>query len=101
MNFQVRNAFESDKRAVSDVVISAFGDVHGQEIVDLITELLEDPSAQPLLSLVVTADDNVVGHILFTSAKNQAFSADGFFGYSCPFICTHRKSKSGHRRSTH
>ena len=43
--------------------------MQGQEIADLITDLLEDPSAQPLLSLVVTADDNVVGHILFTNAQ--------------------------------
>ena len=69
MNLQVRNAFESDKKAVSNVVIAAFGDVEGQEIADLITDLLEDPSAQPLLSLVVTADDKVVGHVLFTSAQ--------------------------------
>ena len=30
---------------------------------------MEDPSAQPLLSLVATADDEIVGHILFTSAQ--------------------------------
>jgi predicted N-acetyltransferase YhbS len=69
MSLQVRKAFESDKQAISDVVIAAFGDVQGQEIADLITGLLADPSAQPLLSLVVTADDNVVGHILFTNAR--------------------------------
>jgi predicted N-acetyltransferase YhbS len=69
MNLQVRKAFESDKQAISDVVITAFGDVQGQEIAILITDLLEDPSAQPLLSLVVSADDKVVGHILFTSAQ--------------------------------
>jgi putative acetyltransferase len=69
MNLQVRKAFESDKQAILDVVIAAFGDVQGQEIADLIIDLLEDPSAQPLLSIVVTANDNVVGHILFTSAK--------------------------------
>jgi putative acetyltransferase len=69
MNLQVRKAFESDKQAILDVVIAAFGDVQGQEIAVLIIDLLEDPSAQPLLSIVVTANDNVVGHILFTSAK--------------------------------
>ena len=69
MNLQLRKAFESEKQAISDVVIAAFGDIQGQEIMDLITDLLEDPSAQPLLSLVATADDNVVGHILFTSAQ--------------------------------
>ena len=69
MYFQVRKAFESDKQAISDVVIAAFGDVEGQEIAGLISDLLEDPSAHPLLSLVVTAKDNVVGHILFTTTQ--------------------------------
>ena len=69
MNLKVREAFESDKQAVSDVVIAAFGDVQGQEIADLITDLLEDPSAQPLLSLVATDNDYVAGHILFTSTR--------------------------------
>jgi len=69
MNLQMRNAFESDKQAISDVVIAAFGDVQGHEIADLIADLLDDQSAQPLLSLVATVDDNVVGHILFTSAQ--------------------------------
>ena len=69
MNLQVRKAFESDKKAISDIVIAAFGEVQGQEIAVLITDLLADPSARPLLSLVVTADDNVVGHILFTNVQ--------------------------------
>lgn len=69
MNLQVRKAFESDTQAISDVVIAAFGDVQGQEIADLITNLLADPSAQPLLTLVATTNDNVVGHILFSNAR--------------------------------
>jgi predicted N-acetyltransferase YhbS len=69
MNLQVRKAIGSDMQAISDVVIAAFGDVQGQEIADLITDLLADPSAQPLLSLVATTNDNVVGHILFTNAR--------------------------------
>ena len=69
MNLQVRKAFESDKQAISDVVIAAFSDLEGQEIADLTTDLLADPSAQPLLSLVATTNDNVVGHILFTNAQ--------------------------------
>jgi predicted N-acetyltransferase YhbS len=69
MNLQVRKALKSDKQAISDVVISAFGEVQGQEIVDLVVNLLADPSAQPLLSLVVTVDENVVGQILFTNVR--------------------------------
>jgi putative acetyltransferase len=69
MNLQVRKAIGSDKQAILDVVIAAFGDVQGQEIADLITDLLADPSALPLLSLVAVTNDNVVGHILFTNAR--------------------------------
>ena len=69
MNLQVRKALESDRQRISNVVIAAFGIVQGNEITDLITDLLADPSAQPLLSLVATANDNVVGHILFTNAR--------------------------------
>lgn len=69
MNLRVRKAFESDKQAIWDVVVAAFGNVQGHEIAGLVTNLLEDPSAQPLLSLVVADNDYVVGHILFTSTR--------------------------------
>jgi predicted N-acetyltransferase YhbS len=69
MNLQVCMALESHRQAISDVVIAAFGNMQGKEIADLIIELLKDPSAQPLLSLVATTDDSVVGHILFTNAR--------------------------------
>ena len=69
MNLQVRRAFDSDTQAIMDVVIAAFGDEQGQEIANLVTELLADPGAQPLVSLVATADGRVVGHILFTNVQ--------------------------------
>ncbi len=65
----MRKALESDWQAISGVVMAAFGNVQGQEIADLITDLLEDPSAYPLLSLVATTNDRVVGYILFTSTQ--------------------------------
>jgi len=69
MVLQVRESSESDMQAISDVVIAAFGDIHGQEISDLIADLLVDPSAQLLFSFVAIADNKVVGHILFTRAQ--------------------------------
>jgi predicted N-acetyltransferase YhbS len=69
MNLQVRRALESDKQAISEVIIAAFDEVQGSEIADLVSDLLRDPSAQPLLSLVATTNDKVVGHILFTNAR--------------------------------
>jgi predicted N-acetyltransferase YhbS len=64
----VRTASESDRQAISNIVIAAFGAEEGNEINGLIADLLADPSTQPLLSLVAAADDNAVGHILFTNA---------------------------------
>ncbi len=69
MNIQVRRALESDRPGISTVVIAAFGIAQGKEIAELITGLLADPNAQPVLSLVATGNDRVVGHILFTNAR--------------------------------
>lgn len=71
MNVQIRNASDTDTPAIADLVRAAFGDVSGQEVADLVTDLLVDPSAYPLISLVATVDTAVVGHILFTSAHIQ------------------------------
>ena len=69
MNVQIREAFETDTPAILDVVLSAFGNEQGQEIADLIIDLLKDRSAQPVISLVATSNDRVVGHVLFTSTR--------------------------------
>ena len=53
--------------------MAAFGATEGPEIVQLIADLLIDGSAQPVLSLVATADKGIVGHILFSKARvNQS-----------------------------
>lgn len=69
MSFQVQGSAESDQPAISAVVLAAFGAREGQEIADLVVDLLGDPSAHPLLSLVATHDDQVVGYILFTKTR--------------------------------
>lgn len=69
MNLQIREALPSDRLAIFDVVIAAFGNVEGQEITALMADLMEDPSALPRLSLVATLNESIVGHILFTQAR--------------------------------
>lgn len=79
MSVQIRAASETDTPAILDVVWSAFGKEHGQEIADLIIDLWKDPSAQPVISLVATTNDRVVGHVLFTRTRlkqsQQIFSS--------------------------
>jgi len=52
--------------------MSAFGQRQGQEIVELVNDLLEDETAKPLLSLVAEKDGKLAGHILFTTARLQS-----------------------------
>jgi len=72
INLQLRKALKSDGPSISAIAIAAFGDREGPEISELIANLLKDPTAQPLLSLVAAANDLVVGHILFTAVQIPA-----------------------------
>lgn len=69
MNVQTRKAVESDLQAISEVAMAAFGAKEGEQIVQLIADLLSDASAQPVLSLVATTDGCIIGHVLFTKAS--------------------------------
>ncbi len=62
---QIRPAQEPDTEALLQVERAAFGT---EEEADLVRNLLADPTAQPLLSLLAVESDRAVGHILFTAA---------------------------------
>ena len=73
VHVKIRKAKHSDMQAVSGLAKAAFGAVEGPDIVQLIADILNDGSAQPVLSLVATAGKGVVGHILFSKARvNQS-----------------------------
>ncbi len=61
----IRKALPQDLDRVLLVEQLAFG--HDQEA-QLVRELLNDPSAQPVVSLIAFQGGRAVGHILFTSA---------------------------------
>jgi predicted N-acetyltransferase YhbS len=69
MIVNVRKASRADRQAVVDVIVAAFGDAEGRGIAELFTCLLGDPSAQPLLSLVATVNERVVGYVLYTKVR--------------------------------
>ncbi len=62
----VREALDADLDDVLLVERAAFG---GDEEAGLVRDLLNDPTAKPLLSLLACEDDQPVGHILFTAAS--------------------------------
>ena len=61
----IREASSSDLEDVLLVERAAFG---SDQEAELVTNLLGDPSANPVLSLLAFKDDRPVGHILFTKA---------------------------------
>ncbi len=65
----IRESIESDLDGLLGAARLAFGDHEGHEIVELVSGLLNDPSAKPLLSLVALSDGRIIGHILFTKAR--------------------------------
>lgn len=67
---EIRDSVESDSGAIRALLLQAFGaDGEGPEIVELVDELFNDPSARPLLSLLACSADEAVGHILFSNAR--------------------------------
>jgi putative acetyltransferase len=65
----IRKSSNTDINALLSVQRLAFGDDEGPEIIDLVTNLLADPSAKPLLSLIAVDEEAVLGHVLFTRAQ--------------------------------
>jgi len=62
----IREASDSDLNDVLFVERVAFG--HDKEA-ELVRDLLNDPSAKPVLSLLALRDERALGHILFTTAR--------------------------------
>lgn len=71
MKPDLRTAIDSDLPAIANLLQAAFGDKEGPVIAELVAHLLADPTARPLLSLVATTGEQVIGHILFTRANIQ------------------------------
>ena len=66
--FKIRPTRESDLAGIKNTVSAAFGET-GQEVQEntqLVVDLLDDPSAEPILSLAAFRDGEIVGHILFS-----------------------------------
>jgi predicted N-acetyltransferase YhbS len=69
MDLQIRHLSAADNNGLKKLLIAAFGDGEGPVIVNLVEELLIDPTAQPSQSLVAMISDRVVGYILFTKTE--------------------------------
>ena len=63
----IRPSLDADKPALRALHEEAFGDEEGVVVARLALALLDDPTAQPLLSLVVEEDGGVHGHVIFSA----------------------------------
>ena len=63
----IRVARDQDRDRILAVHRSAFGDDEGPVIARLVEKMLVDPSGKPIFSLVAESEDDLVGHVLFTS----------------------------------
>ncbi len=65
---KIRQSVQNDIQGLLKVEREAFGEAEGPEIVELVTNLLEDSTAKPYLSMVAVEEGIILGHILFTNA---------------------------------
>jgi len=66
-----RTTTEADEPAIRMLHETAFGPQEGPVVADLAIKLLHDPTAEPLLSLLVCDGTTPAGHVLFTSVRIQ------------------------------
>lgn len=76
---RVRESTEKDKGFILKIHQSAFGEPEGKTVAQLAMDLLEDKTALPILSLIAEEDNEVVGHILFTSIKVSGSDINGAY----------------------
>lgn len=71
---QIRSARNEDRDRILAVHRDAFGVEDGEVIANLVAEMLDDPSAEPVYSFVAEQNDQLVGHVLFTSVRIEPSS---------------------------
>lgn len=65
----IRCSTDAHRPAIARILADAFGPNQTQDFVELVNALLDDPTAQPLMSLLAKRKGMPVGHLLFTSVK--------------------------------
>jgi putative acetyltransferase len=88
----IREAKDSDLNDVLSVEREAFG---SDEEANLVKDLLDDPSARPLYSLLACEGDRAVGHILFTSASIKGIEDDVAISLLAPVAVIPEFQKQG------
>ncbi len=67
---EIRESLNSDYDSIMSILRVAFG---SDEEANLVSDLLEDSTARPILSLLAFKKNSAVGYILFTKAQLDSF----------------------------
>ncbi len=62
----IRKTNNSEINEIEKIHLAAFGEEKGPEVALLTLDLLNDKTAEPILSLAAIENDKMVGHVLFT-----------------------------------
>jgi len=62
----IRESRLSDLEAINTLHRESFGEPEGESIGNLACDILQDVTAQPLLSLVLEEQNQIIGHIIFS-----------------------------------
>ena len=91
---KIRASVEQDKTQIRKVHLNAFDQAEGKVVSQLAIALLEDETALPILSLVAEQDNDIIGHILFSSVNIKG--AEGVSAYIlAPLAVTKLKQNNG------
>lgn len=74
---QIRQSLETEKEQLRKLHLETFGEEEGESVSTLTIQLLDDPTAQPLLSLIAEQNNQILGHILFTKVSIEGNQAQG------------------------
>ena len=91
---KIRDSVVKDKTQIRKVLLNAFDEEEGEVVSQLAIDLLEDVTALPILSLVAEQDNDIIGHIIFSSVNIEG--AEGVSAYIlAPLAVTKLKQNSG------
>lgn len=62
----VRASQKTELNEILEVLASAFGEEESPSIISLVTGFLEDEVSENLISLVYTASNRIIGHVVFS-----------------------------------
>ncbi len=66
---KIRESLPADTESIRTLHREAFGEAEGESVSGLAVDLLDDPSASPIVSFVAEQQGKVIGNVIFTAVK--------------------------------